>query len=64
MTTVPDLLDRAVARFGERPAIWHRGGRTSFAELDARAGRVAAWLVQRGVRPGERVAVRLPTTPP
>jgi long-chain acyl-CoA synthetase len=63
MTTVPDLLDRAVARFGDRPAIWHRGERTTFAELDARADRVAAWLAQRGVRPGDRVAMRLPNDP-
>jgi long-chain acyl-CoA synthetase len=63
MTTVPELLDRAVARFGDRPAIWHRGDRTSFAELDAQAGRVAAWLLAQGVRPGDRVAVRLPNDP-
>jgi long-chain acyl-CoA synthetase len=59
MSTVPALLDAAVARFGERPAIWHEGRRTTFAELDARADGVAAWLVERGVGPGDRVAVRL-----
>ena len=63
MTTVPAMLDDAVARFGDRPAIWHAGERTTFAELDAQADRVAAWLVERGIRPGDRVAMRLPNDP-
>lgn len=63
MTTVPAMLDDAVARFGDRPAIRHGGERTTFAELDAQADRVAAWLVERGVRRGDRVAMRLPNDP-
>jgi long-chain acyl-CoA synthetase len=63
MSTVPALLDAAVARFGDRPAIWHEGRRTTFAELDARADGVAAWLAAQGVGPGDRVAVRLANDP-
>jgi long-chain acyl-CoA synthetase len=61
--TIPDLLDRAVERFGDRPAMWHDGRRWTFAELGAGADRVAAWLGKRGVQPGDRVAVRLPNDP-
>jgi long-chain acyl-CoA synthetase len=60
VSTLPAMLDRAVERFGERPAIWQAGERTTFAQLDAQAGRAAAWLAHRGVRPGDRVAVRMP----
>ena len=35
----------------------------SFAELADRAGRMAAGLVQRGIQPGDTVAIVLPTTP-
>ncbi|WP_205855820.1 non-ribosomal peptide synthetase, partial [Phytoactinopolyspora endophytica] len=35
----------------------------SYAELAARALRVAAWLVDRGVRPGDAVVVSLPKGP-
>jgi long-chain acyl-CoA synthetase len=54
------MLDRAVERFADRSAIWAGERRWTFAELDARADRVAAWLVERGVGAGERVAVRMP----
>jgi long-chain acyl-CoA synthetase len=63
VTTVPAMLDDAVARFGDRPAIWHEGERTTFAQLDAQADRVAAWLAERGIRRGDRVAMRLPNDP-
>jgi acetyl-CoA synthetase len=35
------------------------GADVTFAELDALSGRFAAWLLERGVGPGDRVAVRL-----
>ena len=50
-------------RFGDRPAMWHAGRRWTFAQLDVLADRVAAWLLERGIRPGDRVAVRLPNDP-
>jgi len=63
MSTIPVLLAEAVERFGDRPALWHAGRRWTFAELDAAADRVAAWLCARGVGPGDRVAVRMPNDP-
>ncbi|MEV0280810.1 AMP-binding protein [Streptomyces sp. NPDC050610] len=36
--------------------------RTGYDELYAQAGRVACGLLERGVRPGERVAIALPTS--
>jgi long-chain acyl-CoA synthetase len=60
MSTLPAMLDRAVERFGDRPAIWQAGRRTTFAELDEQADRAAASLLARGVGQGDRVAVRMP----
>jgi long-chain acyl-CoA synthetase len=57
------LLERAAERFGGRPAMWDAGRRWTFAELDALADRVAAWLLERGIRPGDRVAIRMPNDP-
>ncbi len=51
------LLERAVARRRDHVAIRHRGVTTDYAALHARAGRVAAALVERGVAPGDPVAI-------
>ena len=40
----------------ERVAIEHAGGEWTYAELDARSERIAAGLLARGLRPGDRLA--------
>jgi long-chain acyl-CoA synthetase len=57
------ILAAAAAEHGDRPALHYAGGSVSFAELDRRAGAVAAELAARGVRPGDRVAIVLPNAP-
>ncbi|NEE02717.1 non-ribosomal peptide synthetase [Phytoactinopolyspora halotolerans] len=47
----------------DRPALVWDGGELSYRELAAWALRVATWLVDRGVRPGDAVAVSLPKGP-
>ena len=44
-------------------ALRHAGTSVTYGELRQRAGRVRAGLAVRGVGPGERVALLLPTTP-
>ncbi len=56
------LSDARVAH-GDRPALLHEGEVISYAELDRRAGGVAALLRGRGVEQGDRVAIRLPNGP-
>jgi long-chain acyl-CoA synthetase len=66
--TLVDLLDDAVARFGDRPALSLRrddGSTTawSFRELDRRA-RLAAWRLRAlGLQPGDRVLTWSASTP-
>jgi O-succinylbenzoic acid--CoA ligase len=58
--TVARVLDAALARHPDAPAVAARHGRLSYAELNAVADRAAAVLWGLGVRPGDRVAASLP----
>jgi long-chain acyl-CoA synthetase len=57
------LLTRTAARHPARTAIVFGGDRTSYAELDAASNRVANLLTERGVRPGDKVALSCPNIP-
>jgi long-chain acyl-CoA synthetase len=63
VSTLPALLDRVVARFGDRPALEFRGHRMSFAELGARVDRLARGLMALGLLPGDAVALLLTNSP-
>ena len=63
ITTLPQLLDTALAAYGDKPFIEFRGRTIGFAEFGARVERVAAGLRQLGVGPGIAVALYLPNVP-
>ncbi|MFC4945229.1 class I adenylate-forming enzyme family protein [Pseudonocardia sp. GCM10023141] len=52
-----DILPRAAARFGDRPALVTAARTLSFRELDELSSRVAAALHARGVRAGQPVSL-------
>jgi len=54
---VHELFEAQVRKTPEAPAVIFPGGQLSYAQLDARSGRLAARLGARGVAPGSRVAV-------
>ena len=68
METLLDLLDEAVARFGDQPALGNRrddGTRVSwtYRELERRS-MIAAWRLRGlGLEPGDRVLVWSPSMP-
>jgi long-chain acyl-CoA synthetase len=68
METLLDLLDEAVGKYGDRPALglWRDDGsaeRWSYREL-ARRSRLAAWRLQAlGLKPGDRLLTWSPSTP-
>ncbi len=64
-TPVPayTMLDQAVARFGERPAIDFLGKRCNWAEIGRMADAAAAGLQKIGVARGVKVGLCLPNTP-
>ncbi|MEA2545489.1 MAG: long-chain acyl-CoA synthetase [Chloroflexota bacterium] len=67
--TLLDLLDGALRRYADRPAVglWHDDGSRStwtYRELDRRS-RLAAWRLrnQLGLRPGDRILTWSPSSP-
>ena len=62
-TALPDNLRVSARRFPHRPALVFLGQTTTYAELEAQVARLAAWLAQRGIQPGDRVLVGLQNCP-
>ncbi|MFF9244046.1 AMP-binding protein [Streptomyces sp. NPDC014776] len=61
--TLDNLLrDRAV-RYGPRTALVHGATRLTYAQLNRRVERMAAGFRLRGLRPGQRIVVQLPSVP-
>ncbi|WP_370410784.1 amino acid adenylation domain-containing protein [Streptomyces fradiae] len=56
------LFERAADAYGDRPAVSDEGATLTYTELDARANRLAHTLIDRGVRPGDRVGLLLERT--
>jgi fatty-acyl-CoA synthase len=61
--TLWQLLAGAAESYGERPLILTDEVTYTYAELEAWAGRLAAGLVELGVRPGEHVAMVVANQP-
>lgn len=57
------LLTSLVAAYADRTAVVGGDTRWSFAELDARAHRIAAGLLGSGLVPGDRAVLQLPNVP-
>ncbi|MFL6145859.1 MAG: class I adenylate-forming enzyme family protein [Labedaea sp.] len=54
------ILAGSARRYGDRIAFARNGVALSYAELADRAARLANGLIAQGVRPGDRVALRMP----
>jgi long-chain acyl-CoA synthetase len=67
MQTLGDFMQSLAERFGPRPALLHKPGKTtevwSYTDLKARANRVALWLREHGVQKGDRVILWAPNSP-
>src|SRR5512132_4017421 len=57
------ILRESARAHPEKAALLFDGGSVSYAELDAASDRVAKGLVDRGLRPGDAVAMQLPNVP-
>jgi long-chain acyl-CoA synthetase len=62
-SSLADLLDTAVARFGDKVALDFYGATTTYRELGDQVSRMATVLLQLGVRRGDRVALVMPNCP-
>jgi long-chain acyl-CoA synthetase len=61
--SLADLLDTSVARFGDKVALDFYGATTTYRELGDQVSRMAAALLELGVRRGDRVALVMPNCP-
>ena len=52
-----DIFENAVDHFGEREYVVADGKRCTYAEMDARANRLAHHLAANGVSPGDHVGI-------
>ena len=60
MTNLATNLGTAAQRYPQRPAVRLDETVLTYADLDDRSARVAGWLAERGVGPGDRVGIMLP----
>ncbi|MEV4702848.1 long-chain fatty acid--CoA ligase [Actinoplanes sp. NPDC049316] len=63
MLNLAVILRESATRRPTAPALTYEGATMTYAELDTRSDAVAAGLIERGVRPGDRVALQLPNIP-
>ena len=61
--TILDYLTPLAAEHGGKPALLFKGASVSYAQLEAESTAFAAALVERGIRPGDRVALLLANCP-
>jgi amino acid adenylation domain-containing protein len=59
---VQDFLQVSAQRFPEKVALVCKGARLTYAQLETSANGLAQSLIQRGLRPGERVMICLPNS--
>lgn len=57
------LLERAANRWPDRDACIYYQQRLTYSELDLQARALAAWLMEQGIEPGDRIGILLPNTP-
>ncbi|MEO0741332.1 MAG: AMP-binding protein [Bacteroidota bacterium] len=62
-STAPDPIRAAAQRMPEAPALVLADGHVSYADLDAQVDSAAAWLEDRDVRPGDRLAILATPSP-
>ncbi|MGW6494009.1 AMP-binding protein [Nonomuraea angiospora] len=61
--TIPDLMRHAASTYGTREFLRFPDTSLTFADADARSDGLAAALIDKGVRPGDRVAIMMDNVP-
>jgi long-chain acyl-CoA synthetase len=59
-SSIVAVLERSIERFGDRPAYSNMGTTLSYDQVGVLSRNMAAFLRDRGLEPGDRVAIMLP----
>ena len=62
-TTLVDVLEGAFRQYARRDAVVCMGTRLAFADIDRLSLDLGAWLQQRGLERGARIALMMPNLP-
>ena len=63
MSNLASLLEDSAQRYGDREAVVLGEGRLTYTEVNGAANQVANLLVERGIQPGDKVALSCPNLP-
>ena len=63
MLNLAAVLEDSAREFPGRDAVVHGGARLTYRELEAQASKVANALIDRGIVPGDTVALSCPNLP-
>ena len=58
--TLNDVFERSVRSYADLPVLDSFGVKLTYAQVGMTATAIAAWLQQRGLKPGDRVAIMMP----
>jgi len=59
-SSLVEMIDETLKKYGDKPAFVCMGQELSFSELDARANEFGAYLISRGLEPGDKIALMMP----
>lgn len=59
-SSLVEMIDETLKKFGDKPAFVCMGEELSFAELDTQANAFGAYLISRGLEPGDKIALMMP----
>src|SRR5687767_12689322 len=63
MSNLASLLEDSAQRYGDREAVVLGDARFTYTEVNGAANQVARLLVERGIQPGDKVALSCPNLP-
>ncbi len=59
-SSLVEMIDETLKKYGDKPAFVCMGEELSFSELDARANAFGAYMISRGLEPGDKIALMMP----
>ncbi len=59
-SSLVEMIDETLKKYGDKPAFVCMGQELSFSDLDTQANEFGAYLISRGLEPGDKIALMMP----